>query len=234
MSDKDCVSAVTVPDLIREAAEIAGREWTTFSQTKQAHERNSPEPFRFRDFGLDYDKALYSLDCMQRILALESRLSPLATAGDERIEKPRTFAEQEVHDAIDIAECCVHDQIQDPNEREHHYEGLKKVRALALAALRASDSSNPQQVTWADVEKAKADAYEDAARIVERRAEDRRLEHGVADPSTNGWDYPKHKQDVGNALDEEADDCSAAIRKRKAEKCQVTQALPSARGRNDG
>lgn len=51
---------------------------------------------------------------------------------------PTTFKEQEVNDALDIAECCVHDQINDPNEREHHYEGLKKVRALALSALRAN------------------------------------------------------------------------------------------------
>lgn len=60
--------------LVEEAAEIAGREWHLFSQTKEAHERNSPEPFRFRDFGLDYDKAIYSLDCMERIrAALEER-----------------------------------------------------------------------------------------------------------------------------------------------------------------
>lgn len=48
-----------------------------------------------------------------------------------------TFKEQEINDALDIAECCVHDQVKDPNEREHHYAGLKKVRELALATLHA-------------------------------------------------------------------------------------------------
>lgn len=60
----------SLADKIKEASEIAGREWHTFLQTKEAHERHSPEPFRFRDFGLDYDKAIYSRDCMERILAL--------------------------------------------------------------------------------------------------------------------------------------------------------------------
>ena len=56
---------------LREAAEIAGREWYTFSQTKQAHERNSPEPFCLQDFGFNYDKVMYSKECMTRIRELE-------------------------------------------------------------------------------------------------------------------------------------------------------------------
>ena len=48
-----------------------------------------------------------------------------------------TFKEQEVADALDVAEGCVHDQIRDTSEREHVQEGLKKVRALALQALSA-------------------------------------------------------------------------------------------------
>lgn len=59
-----------VDDRLKEAAEIAGREWTAFSQTKEAHERNSPEPFRFTDYGFQYNKVMYSKDCMDRILAL--------------------------------------------------------------------------------------------------------------------------------------------------------------------
>jgi len=60
-----------VVDALDEAAEIAGRCWHAFSQTKQAHERLSPEPFRPTDFGMDYDKAIYSRDCMDRIRDLK-------------------------------------------------------------------------------------------------------------------------------------------------------------------
>lgn len=40
-------------------------------------------------------------------------------------------------DLIKLAVSALHDQIKDPNEREHVYEGLKKVRALALSAVSA-------------------------------------------------------------------------------------------------
>ena len=43
---------------------------------------------------------------------------------------------QEINDALDVAECCVHDQIKDPNERDHVYAGLKKIRALAMSETR--------------------------------------------------------------------------------------------------
>lgn len=68
------VSARVTPDsALDEAAEIAGREWHAFSQTKEAHERNSPEPFRLNDFNFDWNKVTYSRDCMERILALKGK-----------------------------------------------------------------------------------------------------------------------------------------------------------------
>jgi hypothetical protein len=54
------------------------------------------------------------------------------------------YQAQEINDALDVAECCVYDQINDPNEREHHYDGLKKVRELALAALSARTAMREQ------------------------------------------------------------------------------------------
>ena len=55
------------------------------------------------------------------------------------------------------------------------------------------------------------------ARIVERRAEDRVHSTANYDAETNAWEYPKHAEDVGNALDEEADDCVKAILSAAAE-----------------
>ena len=74
---------------------------------------------------------------------------------------------------------------------------------------------------WAAAEKALADAYEDAARIVETLAEDYTHEHGSYDPSTNAWElHHRHMEKI-----EAWDDAVQAIRKRKAEKCHVTHAL---------
>ena len=50
-----------------------------------------------------------------------------------------------------------------------------------------------------------------ATRIIERRSEDRVHSTASYDPETNAWEYPKHAEDVGNSLDEEADDCVKAI-----------------------
>ena len=47
----------------------------------------------------------------------------------------RSTSAQEVWDALDVAECCVHDQIKDPLEREHVQGSLKKIRLLALGSL---------------------------------------------------------------------------------------------------
>lgn len=56
---------------------------------------------------------------------------------------------------------------------------------------------------------------ERCARACEKRAENRMHEHGDYDPSTNAWEYPRHYGDLGNRLDEEDDDCAAAIRSMK-------------------
>jgi hypothetical protein len=73
---------------------------------------------------------------------------------------------------------------------------------------------------WTEVEKAKADAYEDAAQRVEKLAEDYTHEHGSYDPSTNAWELHHRHGDRIEAWD----DAVEAIRKRKAEKCHVTHA----------
>lgn len=84
---------------------------------------------------------------------------------------------------------------------------------------------------WVVAEQAKADSYEDAARVVERLAEEYTHEHGSYDGSTNAWELGhRHMEKI-----EGWDDAIAAIRKRKGEKCQVTQATVSAsKERSDG
>lgn len=59
------------------------------------------------------------------------------------------------------------------------------------------------------------DALERAARIIEKRAEDRIHSTCSYDHETGAWEYPGHAEDVGNALDEEAEDCAKAIRALK-------------------
>lgn len=73
--------------------------------------------------------------------------------------------------------------------------------------------------SWVESEKAKADAYEDAARRVEKIAEDYTHEHGSYDDSTNAWELHHRHAEYIEALDAAVE----AIRKRKAEKCHVTQ-----------
>lgn len=76
-----------------------------------------------------------------------------------------------------------------------------------------------EQQQWIKAEKAKAAAYDDAAALVEKMAHDYMHEHGSYDPSTNSWEIPKHADRI-----EALEDAVEAIRKRKAEKCHVTQA----------
>ena len=73
---------------------------------------------------------------------------------------------------------------------------------------------------WVEAEKAKADAYADAVSLVEKIAEDYTHEHGSYDSSTNAWELHHRHAEYIEALD----DAVEAIRKRKAEKCSVTQA----------
>lgn len=49
----------------------------------------------------------------------------------------------QVNDTMDVAECCVHDQIKDPLERDATKDGLKCVRELALSALRTPSAIEP-------------------------------------------------------------------------------------------
>lgn len=96
-------------------------------------------------------------------------------------------------------------------ERELN-QALRKIKELETAA-------------WVAAEKAKADAYEDAARLIEKLAEDYTHEHGSYDPSTNAWElHHRHAERI-----EALDDAVAAIRERKAKVCQVTQAIPRPR-----
>lgn len=44
----------------------------------------------------------------------------------------------QVNDTLDVAECCVHDQIKNPHEREEIQKGLQRIRDLALSALRGT------------------------------------------------------------------------------------------------
>lgn len=96
-----------------------------------------------------------------------------------------------------------------------------KTRDLLLEAKR--ELTSQLQMQWVAVEKAKADAYEDAARRVEKLAEDYTLEHGSYDPSTNAWELHHRHGDRIEAWD----DAVAVIRERKAKVCQVTQAAES-------
>ena len=64
---------------------------------------------------------------------LERRTSPSATA---------TLSKTEINDALDIAECAVHDQIRDPTERDWVKDILTKLRSSALQA--SADSRNSE------------------------------------------------------------------------------------------
>lgn len=90
-----------------------------------------------------------------------------------------------------------------------------RIKRLVASATPAS--------SWVAVEKAKADAYADAVRVVEKIAEDYTHEHGSYDGSTNAWELNhRHMEKI-----EAWDDAVEALRKRKAEKCSVTQAAPA-------
>ena len=67
-----------------------------------------------------------------------------------------------------------------------------------------------------ELAQARDGALEKAARIVEKRAENRVHSTASYDPETGAWEYPEHAEDIGNSLDEEADDCAAAIRALKS------------------
>jgi hypothetical protein len=96
---------------------------------------------------------------------------------------------------------------------------------FAREVLRVHGVQSATATNWVEVEKAKADAYEDAARRVEKLSEDYHHEHGSYDESTNAWEIGHRHGDRIEAWD----DAVEAIRKRKAEKCQVTHAATERR-----
>jgi hypothetical protein len=104
-----------------------------------AHEENTTLAGTVRqmhDAVIEAAEALKALHNSARSKVAESDPHAYAkpnTAGDVSHTDGGAKA-QEINDALDVAECCIHDQIKDPNERDHVHTGLRKVRALALAA----------------------------------------------------------------------------------------------------
>lgn len=62
------------------------------------------------------------------------------SAGGESIVNTLRVDAREVNDALDLAECCVHDQIKDPGEREWVHGILRKLREYVLTPRSASES----------------------------------------------------------------------------------------------
>jgi hypothetical protein len=95
-----------------------------------------------------------------------------------------------------------------------------QVSKIAVEAATSRNGGTPDIEQWVELEKVKADAYEDAARQVEKIAEDYTHEHGSYDPSTNAWElHHRHAERI-----EALDDAVETIRARKAKVCHVTQA----------
>lgn len=87
----------------------------------------------------------------------------------------------------------------------------RKDADVILSALAVSESETRSAAAWAEVEKAKADAYEAAALICEEMG------------------YPPEGRDTHASTDAEwaaikLEDAAKAIRERKARVCHVTQA----------
>jgi hypothetical protein len=58
---------------------------------------------------------------------------------------------QQINDVLDVAECCVHDKMHDPVEREFVQKGLKAIRALALLTVsetQAQESEDAARYRW--------------------------------------------------------------------------------------
>jgi hypothetical protein len=53
-----------------------------------------------------------------------------------------TLTASEINDALDVAECAIHDKVADPNEREWLHGILRKLRAGALKSV-ASEKPTP-------------------------------------------------------------------------------------------
>lgn len=97
---------------------------------------------------------------------------------------------------------------------------MREIAPKTEPAISPSAVAVDSPQTWVAAEKAKLDAYEDAARSVEKLAEDYTHEHGSYDGSTNAWELHHRHAEYIEALDAAVE----AIRKRKAEKCHITKA----------
>lgn len=78
--------------------------------------------------------------------AVESAKPASGSALDTRVAQAHGLTEQEIHDALDVAECAVHDKEQNPNEREWVHKILQRIRRLALSAI--SMPPRPEPVAW--------------------------------------------------------------------------------------
>lgn len=86
--------------------------------------------------------------------------------------------------------------------------GCRGAFAEAIRAL--NDSRNGDGHGW------DFDTLEHCARLIEKRAEDRQLADCHLDLDTGAMEYPSYARDIGNALDEEAEDCAKIIRAQPA------------------
>jgi hypothetical protein len=70
--DVDAMIALARADEREACAKVAGWLWQQFQDTKEAHERNSPEPFRLERFGFDQSTVQQSKRMMDAIRAREN------------------------------------------------------------------------------------------------------------------------------------------------------------------
>lgn len=113
--------------------------------------------------------------------------------------------------------CTCHPDDNPPVPCPKKY-ALTECREAALSAIAPINAMLPEHGDiagmlgkWVEAEKAKADAYEDAARVVERMAEG--PEEGRRLTKEEEWACIK------------LEDAAKAIRERKAKQCHVTQAV---------
>lgn len=101
------------------AEHSGGDDWLIFDQERQvaivASERHA------LNFCAAVNEYADLLEIASKYVALDP--SPPSETG---------LTATEVNDALDLAECCVHDQMKNPNEREWVNGILKKLRAFAL------------------------------------------------------------------------------------------------------
>ena len=112
------------------------------------------------------------------------------------------YVESQAYDALRAELAAKESELQQARQQSYSDEYLSAIQSTAR-------------------NEARGEALEHAARLIEKRAEDRVHSTASYDSETNAWEYPKHAEDVGNSLDEEADDCAAAIRALKDKPSQT-------------